>query len=326
MQVLQSDDYRNFWLFQNWGRTGTNVRGNKLEKYSTAQEAVDEFERIFREKTGNIFDPTVQVKKKPGLYFPIEIDYEDDGSKKLDCKQHQITSKLPLATQKLMRIIFDVNNMIRTMKEFELDLTRMPLGKISKNTLLEAQATLSKINELIEESAEPSKFFSLSNKFYTLVPHNVGMKKLPEINTVDLINEKQDMIDSLQQIEIAYSLMQGDDDENVNSVDKCYNQLETSLELLDHGSEEFTIIKTQLENTHGPTHEDFSLTIDDAFKVERNGEKERFRPFRDLSNRLRLWHGSRITNFASILKNGLKIAPPEAPPSGYMFGKGNSNS
>jgi len=35
-----------------------------------------------------------------------------------------------------------------------------------------------------------------------------------------------------------------------------------------------------------------------------------------------LWHGSRITNFAGILSQGLRIAPPEAPVTGYMFGKG----
>ena len=38
--------------------------------------------------------------------------------------------------------------------------------------------------------------------------------------------------------------------------------------------------------------------------------------------RLLLWHGSRTTNFAGILKHGLKIAPPQAPASGYMYGKG----
>lgn len=38
--------------------------------------------------------------------------------------------------------------------------------------------------------------------------------------------------------------------------------------------------------------------------------------------RLLLWHGSRSTNFAGILKQGLRIAPPEAPVTGYMFGKG----
>lgn len=32
--------------------------------------------------------------------------------------------------------------------------------------------------------------------------------------------------------------------------------------------------------------------------------------------------GSRSTNFAGILKQGLRIAPPEAPVTGYMSGKG----
>lgn len=35
-----------------------------------------------------------------------------------------------------------------------------------------------------------------------------------------------------------------------------------------------------------------------------------------------LWHGSRCTNFGGILSQGLRIAPPEAPVNGYMFGKG----
>jgi len=35
-----------------------------------------------------------------------------------------------------------------------------------------------------------------------------------------------------------------------------------------------------------------------------------------------LWHGSKITNFMGIIAKGLKVAPPEAPATGYMFGKG----
>jgi len=35
-----------------------------------------------------------------------------------------------------------------------------------------------------------------------------------------------------------------------------------------------------------------------------------------------LWHGSRLTNYVGILSEGLKIAPYEAPATGYMFGKG----
>jgi len=42
----------------------------------------------------------------------------------------------------------------------------------------------------------------------------------------------------------------------------------------------------------------------------------------ELGNRQLLWHGSRLTNWAGILSQGLRIAPPEAPSTGYMFGKG----
>jgi hypothetical protein len=56
-----------------------------------------------------------------------------------------------------------------------------------------------------------------------------------------------------------------------------------------------------------------------------------------LPNRTMLWHGSRMTNYCGILSQGLRIAPvrlhvecdyccpyviqPEAPVTGYMFGR-----
>lgn len=46
------------------------------------------------------------------------------------------------------------------------------------------------------------------------------------------------------------------------------------------------------------------------------------RYLKDIPNKMLLWHGSRLTNFVGILSQGLRIAPPEAPVTGYMFGKG----
>lgn len=58
--------------------------------------------------------------------------------------------------------------------------------------------------------------------------------------------------------------------------------------------------------------------------MDRSGEKARFDAgqHNSNSNRVLLWHGSRLTNFVGILSQGLRIAPPEAPATGYMFGKG----
>ena len=54
------------------------------------------------------------------------------------------------------------------------------------------------------------------------------------------------------------------------------------------------------------------------WKVERAGEAQRYAPFAADDNRMLLWHGSRVTNFAGIMSQGLRIAPPEAPTTGYM--------
>lgn len=38
------------------------------------------------------------------------------------------------------------------------------------------------------------------------------------------------------------------------------------------------------------------------------------------SARTLLWHGSRLSNWVGILSQGLRVAPPEAPVTGYMVG------
>ncbi|KAJ0113102.1 hypothetical protein Patl1_00985 [Pistacia atlantica] len=51
-------------------------------------------------------------------------------------------------------------------------------------------------------------------------------------------------------------------------------------------------------------------------------ESKEYSMFSGTKNRMLLWHGSRLTNWAGILSQGLRIAPPEAPGSGCDFGKG----
>lgn len=134
------------------------------------------------------------------------------------------------------------------------------------------------------------------------------------------------MIESLLEIEIAYSMLKKSSEEHeeneINPLDSHYEKLKTDIVPLDKNSTEFELIQRYVENTHAPTHDQYKLEIMNVFKVVREGERRRFNPFSKLHNRMLLWHGSRVTNFAGILSAGLKIAPPEAPVSGYMFGKG----
>ena len=36
-----------------------------------------------------------------------------------------------------------------------------------------------------------------------------------------------------------------------------------------------------------------------------------------------LWHGTKLSNVLGVLLHGLQIAPPEAPVTGAMFGRGS---
>uniref|UniRef100_A0A183BWX5 Poly [ADP-ribose] polymerase n=1 Tax=Globodera pallida TaxID=36090 RepID=A0A183BWX5_GLOPA len=60
--------------------------------------------------------------------------------------------------------------------------------------------------------------------------------------------------------------------------------------------------------------------VQPVLKIEREVESKRFK--KDIGNLHLLWHGSRLSNYVGILSQGLRISPPEAPVTGYMFGKG----
>ena len=62
-----------------------------------------------------------------------------------------------------------------------------------------------------------------------------------------------------------------------------------------------------------PCSTPLSVYVLQIFEVDREGETQQYEPFKALHNRQLLWHGSRTTNFAGILSQGLRIAPPEAP-------------
>ena len=56
-------------------------------------------------------------------------------------------------------------------------------------------------------------------------------------------------------------------------------------------------------STHGPTHNEYKLSIVDLFAVVRHGEAEQYEAasFHTNPNKKLLWHGSRISNWAAII-------------------------
>ncbi|XP_049283298.1 poly [ADP-ribose] polymerase [Anopheles funestus] len=326
MQVLEDDKKKKYWLFRSWGRIGTTIGGTKVENHSTAEDAMLSFEELFLEKTDNDWNRHDSVyHKMPGMFYPIEIDYSETKTKRL-AENSAFKSKLAPAVQELVRMLFDVDAMNRVMLEFELDMEKMPLGKLSKRQLQSAMKVLSEISDLIGNSGSNAQFIDASNRFYSFIPHNFGVSAVKVLDTIEQVKEKQTMLESLMEIEFAYSLLNESDEDDgksgKNPLDVHYEQLKTVIEPMARDSEEFGLLEQYVRNTHAETHTSYDLEIAEIFRIKRKGEDRRYQPFKKLHNRKLLWHGSRLTNFAGILTHGLKIAPPEAPVTGYMFGKG----
>lgn len=148
------------------------------------------------------------------------------------------------------------------------------------------------------------------------------MAKPPLLDNIELIKTKTEMIDNLLEIEIAYSMLDESNNEIETSehpIDAHYKKLKCIIEPVDHDSEEFKLIEKYMINTHAKTHNDYTLKLRDLFKTARDGEYDRYKKFQTLDNHQLLWHGSRTTNFAGILSQGLRIAPPEAPVVSFIF-------
>ena len=89
---------------------------------------------------------------------------------------------------------------------------------------------------------------------------------------------------------------------------------------IDPKSDQYALVQRYITNTHASTHSSYKLILEDLFSLDRESDTKRFT--KDIGNNWLLWHGSRLTNYVGILSQGLRIAPPEAPVTGYMFGKG----
>ncbi|KAF3849867.1 hypothetical protein F7725_019586 [Dissostichus mawsoni] len=312
LQLLEDDVQKRYWVFRSWGRVGTTIGGNKLDKFHDKNSAMDNFLGVYKEKTGNTWS-TSNFTKYPNKFYPLEIDYgqDEEAVKKLTASAGT-KSKLAKPIQELIKMIFDVESMKKAMVEFEIDLQKMPLGKLSKRQIQSAYSLLTDVQQAVTESLSEAHILDLSNRFYTLIPHDFGMKKPPLLNSLDYIQNKVQMLDNLLDIEVAYSLLRGgaQDDES-DPIDINYEKLKTKIEVVDKSTTEAEIITQYVKNTHAATHNTYTLEVEEIFKIVREGERQRYRPFEELNNRQLLWHGSRKTNYAGIMSQ-----------TGYMFGKG----
>lgn len=305
------------------------------------KSCISAFERKFREKSGHKWENRLDPPKA-GKYTFIERDYEDDEdddeevAMELKEEKPEIESALSKPLQNLMSFIFNPEHFISAMASMSYDAKKLPLGKLSDRTLKMGFSVLKELSEIIADpnlaqkkygTAYVSAAEDLSNRYFTTIPHVFGRNRPPVLTTDAQIKKEIELLEALTDMDVANEIMKdAREADEINQLDRQFQSLGMEeMTRLDPKSIEFIELANYLTNSRGATHL-LSYQVIDIFRIERKGEQDRFMssPYAKLakSDRRLLWHGSRSTNFGGILSQGLRIAPPEAPVNGYMFGKG----
>lgn len=81
-------------------------------------------------------------------------------------------------------------HLLDNLLNLQLDLEKMPLGKLSKTQIREAFKVLTKLQDCISESQgeiDNKLIISYTNQFFTLIPHDFGIGSPPLLNDLSMI-------------------------------------------------------------------------------------------------------------------------------------------
>ncbi|XP_026161602.1 protein mono-ADP-ribosyltransferase PARP3 [Mastacembelus armatus] len=327
IQVIQEGN--KYYSWNRWGRVG-EVGQSKLKRCDEPEEAVKDFEKKFKDKTKNNWSNRMNFVSHPGKYTLIEVDGEEDAEVKVDKvdgpmvkgDKNVLPCTLDDATKKLVKLIFSNDMFKEAMECMNLDIKKMPLGKLSKQQIAKGFEVLEEIEAAMNQKSGKARLEELSSKFFTIIPHNFGRSRPPTIADKEIVEKKKEMLMVLADIELAQTLKSETEkaqEKMIQTVphplDQDYNSLKCKLTLMDKGSETYKIIEKYMEVTSN----DFCKpTIVNVWEVDREIEGDRFREHDSLENRRLLWHGTNIAVVAAILKSGLRIMPH----SGGRVGRG----
>ena len=127
-----------------------------------------------------------------------------------------------------------------------------------------------------DAATRDADILALTNKFYTSIPHNFGMRLPPPIDSLELLKQKVEMLDVLGGIERSRDLLQSTKDLlAMNPLDRHYQALHTEITPLEDDATEVVDIKRMVETTHAPTHDDYDIDVKKVYQVAREGEARR---------------------------------------------------
>ena len=179
LQLIEADSMDQWYIFRKWGRLGTTQGGKKLELHSSKAAAKAQFEELYLDKTGNRWSERATFRKLPGKFTVLEQDYTDvEGGELAGMEEGESHSQLPASVQGVVRMLFDVKAMQRTLLEMDIDLEKMPLGKLSKAHIQKGYNVLTVIQQLIQTGTPQEGQLVAACNQLSATPHSTRLDSL----------------------------------------------------------------------------------------------------------------------------------------------------
>lgn len=276
------------------------------------------------------FDKTVKSKLKDGYVEQKTINGSSPASPsaiKSNAELCEIAKKQIIKTpnpilERLIKRLVDSNvHKITSNTQVTYNSTTglfaTPLGILSKSGLIEARDLLASISPLVKSNTLNSEFNKLVFKYLTIVPQNLGMKRiLPEtvIPNNDALQKQLDLIDSL---EASYDALHTNKPTTTVPTEELFK---VGIDILTDDRER-SRLNDYFEKSKKDMHNYNRVKIREIYKVNIHDMTNSFN--HKLSPVHEVFHGTSEANCLSILKSGLKISPPStATIAGKLWGEG----
>jgi len=130
--------------------------------------------------------------------------------------------------------------------EMKFDARKNPLGKLSSAQIKAGYTALKEIEAFIKTNKFNSAFIEANNTYYTRIPHEFGRSTPPLIKTIQQLKYEIELLEALDDIEIAFTTLNMNTNTRLNPLDQHYEQLKCKLIPIENTDDIYILINKWL--------------------------------------------------------------------------------
>lgn len=295
-----------------YGRVGYSMATTEYPSHSI-------LEKKHREKLVKGYTPLKTIRAQNNSVVTVEKGSLYEVARK------QIQCAKPEAEKLIDRLvrsnIHKITSSTQITYNVDSGLFSTPLGIVTPDGIGEARTLLADLQPfIIKGEYSQRQFLQLVNRFLMLVPQNVGMKLNVKnlFPDADSLKKQSDILDSLEASYKAVQYTPVNDKDKTVSEEKVF---EVAIDIVDD-PKEIKRLENWFYGTNRQTHGYSNVKIRNFYSVRIEDNWKNFNE--KLGNIVECWHGSSQGNLLSILKSGLRVAPPSTVAvCGALFSAGH---